>query len=214
MGGSINLGLFPTMRILRENTIADLHVPSSVRRVTSIVVGLVFGVMLGVASVSGTSPVASIVSEPVPAKLAASRPQIESKTESSKPKDWHQVGLASWYGPEFQGKETANGETFNMHELTCAHRTLPLGTWVKVTNLHTHRWIVARVNDRGPVPDTRIADLSAGAARMLGIRSRGVSRIRLDVIDPKQSVEIARMEKVRMARLAAQSQSDQIDLGD
>ena len=118
--------------------------------------------------------------------------------------DWHQIGLASWYGREFQGKETADGESFNMYDLTCAHRSLPLGTWVKVTNLHTRKWIVVRVNDRGPVPDTRIADLSSEAAHMLGMRARGVTRVRLDVIDPKASVEIARLDRIRTARLAAE----------
>jgi rare lipoprotein A len=121
--------------------------------------------------------------------------------------DWHQIGLASWYGREFQGKETADGETFNMYDLTCAHRSLPLGTWVKVTNLHTRKWIVVRVNDRGPVPDTRIVDLSSQAAYMLGMRARGVTRIRLDVIDPKAAVEIARLDRIRMAREAAEQSS-------
>ena len=91
-----------------------------------------------------------------------------------------------------------------MYDLTCAHRSLPLGTWVKVTNLRTRKWIVVRVNDRGPVPDTRIADLSSEAAHMLGMRDRGVTRVRLDVIDPQQSVEIARLDRLRLARLAAE----------
>jgi rare lipoprotein A len=81
-----------------------------------------------------------------------------------------------------------------------------------VTNLHTHKWIVVRVNDRGPVPDTRIADLSSEAAHMLGMRDRGVTRVRLDVIDPKQAVEIARLDKLRLARLAAEA--NQAELGD
>jgi rare lipoprotein A len=91
-----------------------------------------------------------------------------------------------------------------MYDLTCAHRSLPLGTWVKVTNLHTRKWIVVRVNDRGPVPDTRIADLSSEAAYMLGMHARGVTRVRLDVIDPKAAFEIARLDRIRMAREAAE----------
>ena len=94
-----------------------------------------------------------------------------------------------------------------MYDLTCAHRSLPLGTWVKVTNLHTRKWIVVRVNDRGPVPDTRIADLSSEAAYMLGMRARGVTRVRLDVIDPKAAVEIVRLDRIRMAREAAEQSS-------
>ena len=82
-----------------------------------------------------------------------------------------------------------------MYDLTCAHRSLPLGTWVKVTDLYTRKWIVVRVNDRGPVPDTRIADLSSEPAYMLGMRARGVTRVRLDVIDPKAAVEIAHLDR-------------------
>ena len=128
-----------------------------------------------------------------------------TRTARRRPALWHQVGLASWYGPQFQGKQTADGETFNMNDLTCAHRFLPLGTWVKVTNLHTRKWIVVRVNDRGPAPETRIADLSSQAARMLGMHARGVTRVRLDVIDPRQAVEVARLDKLRLARLAAEA---------
>ncbi|MEO6966027.1 MAG: septal ring lytic transglycosylase RlpA family protein [Acidobacteriaceae bacterium] len=194
------------MRILSENSILKTHSPTSVRRIFSITAGLIFGLVLSLSSLHSKRPTASVLSEAGPGgKLS-----VSSKTSSSsthrKPLDWHQIGLASWYGPRFQGKETANGETFNMYNLTCAHRSLPLGTWLKVTNLHTHRWIVVRVNDRGPVPDTRIVDLSSEAARMLGMRERGVTRIRLDVIDPKQSVEIARLDKLRLARLAAAQQ--------
>lgn len=198
------------MKILSENTILNVHTPTSVRRILSIVAGLLLGVTLSVSSIHARRPTASVLSETTPAR----KPTVSAKASatsvaSKRSDDWHQIGLASWYGPQFQGKETANGEIFNMYDLTCAHRSLPLGTWLKVTNLHTRKWIVVRVNDRGPVPDTRIADLSSEAARMLGIRYRGVARVRLDVIDPRQSVEIARLNRIRLARLAAeQSLSD------
>jgi rare lipoprotein A len=117
------------------------------------------------------------------------------------------VGLASWYGARFQGRETAAGEPYNPNELTCAHRFLPLGTWIKVTNVHTGKWVVVRVNDRGPVPDTRITDLSSEAARLLGMRGRGVTRVRLSVIDPTKAVEVARLDQRRQARLAAQAEA-------
>ena len=188
------------MRILSENTILNLHSPSVVRRIVSIAAGLFLGITLCIAGMHSGRP-AAVVTETAPQKKPAAAPAAAA----SKPADWHQIGLASWYGPQFQGKETANGETFNMYDLTCAHRFLPLGTWVKVTNLHTRRWIVVRVNDRGPVPDTRIADLSSEAARMLGMHRRGVARVRLDVIDPQKAVEIAHLDKLRMARLAAEA---------
>ena len=97
----------------------------------------------------------------------------------------YQVGRASWYGKRFHGKETASGEPYNMFQFTAAHRALPLGTLVKVTNLRNHRWVVVRVNDRGPVPKTRVIDLSYGAAQMLGLKGAGVERVRLDLVQPE-----------------------------
>jgi rare lipoprotein A len=94
----------------------------------------------------------------------------------------YQVGRASWYGKHFHGKKTASGETYNMFQFTAAHPALPLGTLVKVTNLRNGLWVIVRVNDRGPVPRTRIIDLSYGAAQMLGLRVDGVDRVRLDVV--------------------------------
>lgn len=96
----------------------------------------------------------------------------------------YQIGIASWYGKQFHGKTTANGEPFDMFELTAAHRQLPLGTYVKVTNLRNGKWIVVRINDRGPYVAGRIMDLSYGAARMLGFYS-GIERVRLDLVKPE-----------------------------
>ncbi len=94
-----------------------------------------------------------------------------------------QVGKASWYGRIFQHKLTASGEPYNMNDLTAAHRSLPLGSWVKVTNLTNGKSAVVRINDRGPVSRNRILDLSYGAAKVLGIGNSGISRVRLDVIE-------------------------------
>jgi rare lipoprotein A len=91
-----------------------------------------------------------------------------------------QVGMASWYGENHDGKTTANGETFDMNALTAAHRTLPFGTVVRVTNLATKRMIKVRINDRGPYAEGRIIDLSARAARDLGITDHGVARVRIE----------------------------------
>ncbi len=95
----------------------------------------------------------------------------------------YQVGKASWYGRLFQNKKTASGEPYDMNDLTAAHRKLPLGSWVKVTNLRNDRSVIVRINDRGPVAKSRIIDLSYGAAKMLGMRSSGISRVRLDIIE-------------------------------
>ena len=94
-----------------------------------------------------------------------------------------QVGKASWYGRLFQHKKTASGEPFDMHDFTAAHRTLPLGTWVKVTNLKNDKSVMVRINDRGPILKSRILDLSYGAAMMLGVGDRGITKVRLDVIE-------------------------------
>ena len=94
-----------------------------------------------------------------------------------------QVGKASWYGRIFQHKLTASGEPYDMNLFTAAHRSLPLGSWVKVTNLSNAKSVVVRINDRGPVRKSRILDLSYGAAKMLGIGKQGVSPVRLDVIE-------------------------------
>ena len=94
-----------------------------------------------------------------------------------------QVGKASWYGRMFQHKTTASGEPYDMHDFTAAHRTLPIGSWVKVTNLKNDRSVMVRINDRGPVMRSRILDLSYGAAMMLGVGNRGIAKVRLDVIE-------------------------------
>jgi rare lipoprotein A len=107
-----------------------------------------------------------------------------SRTSASKP---YQIGKASWYGKQFHGRTTASGEPYDMFQFTAAHRQLPLGTWVKVTNMHNGRWVMVRVNDRGPVPESRIIDLSYGAAEMLfDAKDRGLLKVRLDIVQPEQ----------------------------
>ncbi len=91
-----------------------------------------------------------------------------------------EVGKASWYGPSHQGKRTANGERFDMNAMTAAHRTLPFGTVVTVTNLDNQRSVQVRINDRGPYVRGRVLDLSAAAARRLGIKTDGVAEVRIE----------------------------------
>lgn len=93
-----------------------------------------------------------------------------------------QIGVASWYGPHFQGHRTADGERFDMHKLTAAHRTLPLGTRVRVTNLKNGRSVEVTINDRGPVPKDRVIDLSKRAAQALGMTKQGLALVRVDPI--------------------------------
>jgi peptidoglycan lytic transglycosylase len=97
-----------------------------------------------------------------------------------------QIGLASWYGPECQGNLTASGHPFNMEAMTCAHRNLPLGTRIKVTNLLNDRSLVLRVNDRGPGVRNRVLDVSMGAARRLGFLRAGLTPVQIQVISYPQ----------------------------
>ena len=94
-----------------------------------------------------------------------------------------QEGIASWYGPKFQGRPTASGEIFDMHRMTAAHRTLPLGARVRVINLENGRSVVVRINDRGPFVKNRIIDLSREAARRLGFVRQGTARVRIVALD-------------------------------
>jgi rare lipoprotein A len=100
-------------------------------------------------------------------------------------------GKASFYADQFHGHTTANGETFNMHQLTAAHPSLPFGTWVRVTNLRNGRDVVVRINDRGPFVKGRIIDLSIGAAKEIGILKSGTVQVKLETIESgsKGSIE-------------------------
>ncbi len=100
--------------------------------------------------------------------------------DSSSVSDFHQIGRASWYGRGFHGRRTANGERFDMHALTAAHRTLPLGSYVRVTNPATSRSVVVRINDRGPYARGRIIDLSMAAAAALDMRHAGTARVQIE----------------------------------
>ena len=97
---------------------------------------------------------------------------------------YSKTGIASWYGGRFHGRRTANGEIFNKHELTAAHRTLPFGTLVNVTSIDTGQSVQVRINDRGPFIQGRIIDLSAAAADAIGLKSRGIGEVRIDVLAP------------------------------
>lgn len=91
-----------------------------------------------------------------------------------------ETGIASWYGADFHGKKTANGEIYDMHGRTCAHKTLPLGTKVRIKNMENGREVEARVNDRGPFVDGRIVDLTLTIAKDLGMADQGIALVRVE----------------------------------
>ena len=104
--------------------------------------------------------------------------------------NYAETGIASWYGPDFHGKLTANGELYDMNEVTGAHKTLPLPSIVRVTNLENGRSLMVRINDRGPFVNGRIVDLSRRAAQLLGYEQAGTAKVRVEVVDD-QSRQLA-----------------------
>lgn len=113
-----------------------------------------------------------------PSRREPARPTPESRRPV-----YAQRGIASWYGEKFHGNPTASGEIYDMYELTAAHRTLPLGTSVMVTNLENYRSVGVRINDRGPFVKGRIIDLSYGAARAIGMVEKGTARVEVVAFD-------------------------------
>lgn len=100
-------------------------------------------------------------------------------------KDYVERGIASWYGTKFHGRTTSNGETYSMYRMTAAHKTLPIPTYLQVTNLENGKQVVVRVNDRGPFHPNRIVDLSYVAAKKLGIANNGTGLVEIRSIDPR-----------------------------
>ncbi len=111
---------------------------------------------------------------------------------------YDKTGVASWYGPNFHGKATANGERYDQNELTAAHKTLPLPSIVRVTNLENGKSLIVRVNDRGPYAHSRIIDMSKRSAELLGFRNKGVAKVRVQVLEAES----------RMVAQAARSGKD------
>jgi len=132
---------------------------------------------LGAAQGPNNSEASSAPTSPNQGTPAASKP-----TGKTQP---YQIGTASWYGEYFDGKPTASGEDYDMYDMTAAHPTLPLGSYVRVTNLHNGRAVVVKVNDRGPIVPGRIIDLSYGAAQVLQFEHRGLQKVRIDLVKPR-----------------------------
>lgn len=118
--------------------------------------------------------------------------------------DYDETGIASWYGPGFHTKATANGETYNENELTAAHKTLPMPSLVRVTNLDNGRSIVVRINDRGPFATGRIIDMSRRGAQLLGFEDKGLAKVRVEVL----------AEESRAIAAAAQASGGGVQMAD
>jgi rare lipoprotein A len=101
--------------------------------------------------------------------------------------DFHQSGRASWYGKPFHGRKTASGERYDMNALTAAHKTLPLASYVRVTNTSNNKTVVVKINDRGPYVRGRIIDLSYAAARVLGLRKVGTAAVKIEGLSQQEA---------------------------
>lgn len=148
----------PTMRPPR---------PARFPRLIPVALAAYLGLAIFGPDVSSTASPSAILGEPRPASFSGAATAATPLAS----------GLASWYGERFHGRPTASGEPFDMHGLTAAHRTLPFGTPVEITNLHNGRTVVVRINDRGPSSHQRVIDLSYGAARELGMVGAGTARV-------------------------------------
>lgn len=124
--------------------------------------------------------------------LISGRDTVVFAQTSGSYSEYMEEGTASWYGPGFHGRKTANGERFNTNELTCAHKTLPFNTLLKVTNLENGRYTIVRVNDRGPYSKGRIIDLSNAAKNEIGMG--GLAKVRIESYKPENSTEIENSE--------------------
>ena len=129
---------------------------------------------------SDKPPTHTLPREIPPIAKIPSPPETEQVPPATSQPTMMETGLASWYGPKFHGKRTASGEVFNQEKFTAAHRTLPWGSRVKVTNLANGKSVDVRINDRGPFGKGRIIDVSRAAARALGMVGRGITTVRVE----------------------------------
>ncbi len=140
-------------------------------------------------------------------RVADATPRVEPKSRYGNPasyvvrgKRYHTLdssegyrerGIASWYGTKFHGHRTSSGESYDMYKMTAAHKTLPLPTYARVTNLRNGKSVIVKINDRGPFHDNRLIDLSYAAANRLGILGKGTGLVEVEAINPDQSVQHA-----------------------
>jgi rare lipoprotein A len=126
-----------------------------------------------------------------------------------RPRPWEdlsgEIGLASWYGVPYHGRRTSSGEVYDMYQLTAAHREIPLGSWVEVTNLTNGRSLAVRINDRGPFVEGRIIDLSYASASLLGVTGPGVVRVRVRLSQPPDGAAGPVRYAVQVASFTAES---------
>ncbi len=125
--------------------------------------------------------------------------------------EYDETGIASWYGAKFHGRQTANGEIYDMNALTAAHRTLPMPSYVRVTNLENGRSLVLKLNDRGPFAKGRIIDISRRGAQLLGFQQQGTARVRVQILADRSRAVAARMQnRDELARVGSPITVDKV----
>jgi rare lipoprotein A len=134
------------------------------------IVRWVVAAVLGLAGCTGGKQPAAVAGKPAAAEGADEKWRV------------YETGIASWYGGRWHGRKTANGERYNQNSMTAAHKKLPFGTKVRVTNLKTGKSCVVRINNRGPYVRGRVIDLSVAAAKKIGSHSGGLSKVKLEVL--------------------------------
>ncbi len=158
--------------------------------------------------IRGYPPKEPVPAKQIPAKQGQDRTRIpptqrpyviDGKTYYPIPTayGYEEKGIASWYGPQFHGKKTSNGETYDMHGLTAAHKVLPMNTHVLVNNLESGKEMVLRVNDRGPFVKDRIIDLSFGAAKILGLDGPGTAMVRVTALGEAERTTVGGQSRER-----------------
>lgn len=169
---------------------------------------LLLGVTLAGCTTASHHPPATANAKPAPGQSGKGMYKIGSPYQidglwyyPAEDFNYDETGIASWYGEAFHGKDTANGELFDLNAVTAAHRTLPMPTIVEVTNLENGRQIQVRVNDRGPYARGRIIDLSRRSAQLLGFEQQGTAKVRVKVLVP---------ESIQAASLAGRNGTDQV----
>lgn len=178
----------------------EVPVQRSMRVVLRIAIGAAFA--LSLAACSATDSANNRIDATQSSVASTGTPSVKSKKtggyaklgkpytvrgKTYYPKDepnYSAEGIASWYGPKFHGGKTANGETFDMRSISAAHKTLPMPSYVRVTNLSNKRSIIVRVNNRGPFVGNRLIDVSHRTAELLGFAKNGVARVRVDYVGP------------------------------
>jgi rare lipoprotein A len=172
----------PVMSLFRK-----LSAPGSVAKKTPVIEIMLFSLLAqSCTTISGLSERSDQLSNDAPSAGAVQKVSVEPESQKPPPKRRvkHALnGTASWYGPGFHGKKTASGEIYDQTKLTAAHKTLPLGTKARVTNLENGNAVEVEINDRGPFVKGRIIDLSRAAAGILGLVEDGVAPVKVEVIE-------------------------------